>query len=368
NRGTCDDVDYRVNNDGTGILGGWAWGENVGWISFSCENRDTCADVDYGVTIGPAGYFSGYGWGENIGWINFDLLTQPGFQVLTSWEADSGEEDDGGPDNGGGPYGGNPDATGTTNKKPVIDDIIAEQQQNYTVRFTVAAHDPDGTIVSYAWQFSETYSVSTPGASVSHSFDGPGTYAVDLTVKDNNGAETSDVISVEVTESVDDDTPPVPEEGPECTEDADCDDGGFCNGEEACLEDACVEGDVPCADNEVCMEDKQACWTEETVEAKSLVSTFRRPRLRGRRCVWLALNAPDAELFDPAASEITCAGPGGDDTGVAINQRRQMRLFKDYILVPLCIEKEAEAGAWLLQLETVSGTAREKITTTLAIK
>ncbi|MCP4714948.1 MAG: hypothetical protein GY868_07515, partial [Deltaproteobacteria bacterium] len=46
NRGTCDDVDYRVNNDGTGILGGWAWGENVGWISFSCENRDTCADVD----------------------------------------------------------------------------------------------------------------------------------------------------------------------------------------------------------------------------------------------------------------------------------------------------------------------------------
>ena len=63
---------------------GWAWSENIGWISFNCYNdydgdgtpEGRCiADgyaSDYGVDIDkPTGLFSGYAWSENIGWISF---------------------------------------------------------------------------------------------------------------------------------------------------------------------------------------------------------------------------------------------------------------------------------------------------------
>ena len=30
-------------------VSGFAWSENIGWISFNCTNLDTCAVVDYGV-------------------------------------------------------------------------------------------------------------------------------------------------------------------------------------------------------------------------------------------------------------------------------------------------------------------------------
>lgn len=63
---------------------GWAWSENVGWISFNCLNdynndgirENHCAaggNVDYGVQIDNlTGLFSGYAWSENIGWITFN--------------------------------------------------------------------------------------------------------------------------------------------------------------------------------------------------------------------------------------------------------------------------------------------------------
>jgi hypothetical protein len=71
-------------------VSGWAWSENVGWISFNSTNCDhnndglsdgTIADcpsagtpmADYGVNINPSsGVFSGYAWSENIGWITFN--------------------------------------------------------------------------------------------------------------------------------------------------------------------------------------------------------------------------------------------------------------------------------------------------------
>jgi hypothetical protein len=35
----CEDVDYGVTNDNAGILAGYAWVENVGWISFLSQVR-----------------------------------------------------------------------------------------------------------------------------------------------------------------------------------------------------------------------------------------------------------------------------------------------------------------------------------------
>lgn len=54
-------------------LSGWAWSQNVGWISFNCTNTSSCATVDYGVHIDPTtGILSGFAWSENVGWISFN--------------------------------------------------------------------------------------------------------------------------------------------------------------------------------------------------------------------------------------------------------------------------------------------------------
>jgi len=65
---------------------GWALSENIGWISFSCQNCDSGLDgsvdavcdpttprsFNYGVDIDSmSGLLSGYAWSENIGWISF---------------------------------------------------------------------------------------------------------------------------------------------------------------------------------------------------------------------------------------------------------------------------------------------------------
>jgi len=71
---------------------GWAWSENIGWISFSCEDTMTVGveGPDYGVHIddnnsSPTyGQFSGYAWSRGttdnpggIGWIRFDPPPDP---------------------------------------------------------------------------------------------------------------------------------------------------------------------------------------------------------------------------------------------------------------------------------------------------
>ena len=50
---------------------GWAWSENIGWISFN--NTSGGGAIDYGVNVNPVtGIFSGYAWSDNIGWISFE--------------------------------------------------------------------------------------------------------------------------------------------------------------------------------------------------------------------------------------------------------------------------------------------------------
>jgi hypothetical protein len=76
---------------GTGDnVSGWAWSENVGWISFNCYNdyngdgvlEDHCSSSNYGVRIDPSTkVFSGYAWSENIGWITFNEAELSGCPV-----------------------------------------------------------------------------------------------------------------------------------------------------------------------------------------------------------------------------------------------------------------------------------------------
>lgn len=53
-------------------LHGYAWSNNIGWISFNCANNNSCAISDYKVEVDSAGYFKGYAWSDNVGWISFE--------------------------------------------------------------------------------------------------------------------------------------------------------------------------------------------------------------------------------------------------------------------------------------------------------
>jgi hypothetical protein len=71
-------------------VSGWAWSENIGWVSFNSTNCDSNGNnrtdktnysncpagdsvVDYGTRVDLInGVFSGYAWSENIGWISFN--------------------------------------------------------------------------------------------------------------------------------------------------------------------------------------------------------------------------------------------------------------------------------------------------------
>lgn len=51
-------------------VSGWAWSENIGWISFN--NTSGGGSVNYGINVDfNTGNFSGFAWSENIGWIDF---------------------------------------------------------------------------------------------------------------------------------------------------------------------------------------------------------------------------------------------------------------------------------------------------------
>jgi len=49
---------------------GYAWSDNIGWISFNCSNTSSCGISNYGLTIAADGTVSGYAWSDNIGWVS----------------------------------------------------------------------------------------------------------------------------------------------------------------------------------------------------------------------------------------------------------------------------------------------------------
>ncbi len=79
---SCNDSNYQVTlNQATSELEGYAWGENVGWVSFNCKTggdsgSNICGTSNYKVTLDQAtGEWDGYAWSENLGWISFNCKT-----------------------------------------------------------------------------------------------------------------------------------------------------------------------------------------------------------------------------------------------------------------------------------------------------
>jgi len=69
-----------------------------------------------------------------------------------------------------------------------------------TVNLTGASSsDPDGTIVSYNWDFGDSTTATSATPTTSHAYASAGTYTVTLTVFDNTGASSQATTSVTVT-------------------------------------------------------------------------------------------------------------------------------------------------------------------------
>ena len=81
-------ADFGLAQAANGVITGFAWNSEVGWISFNSLNCD--ADVNsfidvacgsdnasiaapaYGVSIDGSGYFHGMAWNDAVGWISFN--------------------------------------------------------------------------------------------------------------------------------------------------------------------------------------------------------------------------------------------------------------------------------------------------------
>jgi len=70
---------FVVSASSSGNISGYAWSDNIGWISFNCTNLDTCGTgvgkADYGVNKESDGSLMGYAWSPNVGWIKFGELS-----------------------------------------------------------------------------------------------------------------------------------------------------------------------------------------------------------------------------------------------------------------------------------------------------
>ncbi len=86
----CSISNYKVSHDGEGNISGWAWNDNIGWISFNCEDLGVCATSNYKVTITDKGEMHGWAWNDNIGWISFNcqdagICSNSDYKVSADW-------------------------------------------------------------------------------------------------------------------------------------------------------------------------------------------------------------------------------------------------------------------------------------------
>lgn len=68
------DLINKAESSASDNTSGWAWSENIGWISTNCTDDVGCTTgSDYGVDVSSATRdVTGAMWSENIGWISFD--------------------------------------------------------------------------------------------------------------------------------------------------------------------------------------------------------------------------------------------------------------------------------------------------------
>lgn len=66
------DIQAAPASVNSNYLVGYAWSDNIGWVSFYPNPNNDINNISYGVSFdGNTNNFSGYAWSDNIGWIDF---------------------------------------------------------------------------------------------------------------------------------------------------------------------------------------------------------------------------------------------------------------------------------------------------------
>jgi len=233
-------------------LSGYAWNDNIGWISMNCTNTSSCGSVDYGVNVQTTGRnMSGYAWSDNVGWISFNeeagcpepgCVTQPKVAVsgaMTGWAKvlssgggwDGWVKLDGASFSGstasgyswgsdvigwiswGGSGYGVVSSVSLTNQLPTASITIPTTDiavyTNQQVYFEGSGTDPDGSITNYEWRNGDcsTGAIISSASSFTQTWT-EGTHVVYLRVKDNQNEWSTNCPSRTVTSS-----PPPPVNG-----------------------------------------------------------------------------------------------------------------------------------------------------------
>lgn len=183
----------------------------------------------------------------------------------------------------------------------------------------------------------------------------PGVYNATLPVT-SNGGDGSITVRIEVSQSA-----PPPET--ECSADADCDDGLYCNGAERCLLGVCTAGTKPCGDGQICNETTDTCRTTKTITAVGIKNRFSRPVLRAAQQVWMVLKSSESNHFNRSTSTIALAADNGTGQGISVDKTRSTFKLLQFIFIPLVIEKTATTGSWSISITSAIENSIEEIVT-----
>ena len=136
---------------------------------------------------------------------------------------------------------------------------------------------------------------------------------------------------------------------PECINDAGCDDGVFCNGTETCSNGKCVSGESPCGTKPVCKEELQQCWDAVNIQGSCVQKSLLRPFISDQKCVWLVVYCAQDQHFTPEVRSIVAVGGDAGAQGVSVDNRRTPISIGRFLLLPVCITRDATAGQWSIQ-------------------
>jgi hypothetical protein len=154
---------------------------------------------------------------------------------------------------------------------------------------------------------------------------------------------------------------------PDCTTNADCDDGNFCNGAETCVEGVCQNGQNPCdPEQQICSESLNTCVDIKKIEASTAFlprrdeRKLRAPILPSWRYYWLRVKIKAENNVDLEKSVFNVEGPTQGASGVLIDNTifRKIRgallrkNTENVFWVPISVAKSATRGTWKIAITT----------------
>jgi hypothetical protein len=164
-------------------------------------------------------------------------------------------------------------------------------------------------------------------------------------------------------------TTTIPVPPPECTTDAECDDGNFCNGTESCNEGACAQGVAPCNAEQICSESLNTCVDIKKIAASTAFLPSRNERelqspiLLPKRSYWLRLKIKEENNIDLVNLEKhppILEGPAQNSTGVTIDNTGFRKIREAFLKknrghifwIPISVANDATPGTWKITITT----------------